>query len=120
MASTERESRVRLRRSCLAVPGSSAKMLAKARALEADEVFLDLEDAVAPVEKTDETRAFVVEALLHDDWRAATRVVRVNAVSTHWCHRDIEYVVSGAGARLDCIMVPKVEDESHVHFVSHF
>jgi citrate lyase subunit beta/citryl-CoA lyase len=95
-------------------------MLAKARALEADEVFLDLEDAVAPNEKTDATRALVVEALLHDDWRAATRVVRINDVSTHWCHRDIEYVVAGAGAHLDCIMVPKVEDVSHVHFVSHF
>ena len=35
------------RRSCLAVPGSSDKMLRKAQGLPADEVFLDLEDAVA-------------------------------------------------------------------------
>ncbi len=38
---------MRSRRSCLSVPGSSAKMLAKARSLPADEVVLDLEDAVA-------------------------------------------------------------------------
>ena len=37
----------RLRRSCLAVPGSSERMLAKAAGLAADEVFLDLEVAVA-------------------------------------------------------------------------
>ena len=45
----------RLRRSCLAVPGSSPKMLAKAAGLAADQVFLDLEDAVAPLEKNDAT-----------------------------------------------------------------
>ena len=39
------------RRSCLSVPGSSEKMLAKAPGLGADMVFLDLEDAVAPLEK---------------------------------------------------------------------
>ena len=40
---------MRLRRSCLAVPGSSEKMLAKAATLAADQVFLDLEDAVSPL-----------------------------------------------------------------------
>ena len=38
----------RPRRTCLAVPGSSPRFLAKARGLPVDEVFLDLEDAVAP------------------------------------------------------------------------
>ena len=41
----------RPRRSCLAVPGSSLKMLDKAQGLPADQVFLDLEDAVAPLAK---------------------------------------------------------------------
>ena len=54
---------MRLRRSCLAVPGSSPKMLEKARSLPADQVFLDLEDAVAPSEKTDATRQNIVDAL---------------------------------------------------------
>ncbi|HUZ81462.1 MAG TPA: CoA ester lyase [Gaiellaceae bacterium] len=106
----------RLRRSCLAVPGSSDKMLAKAAALPADEVFLDLEDAVAPLEKNDVTRQKVVDALRHQEWRAQTKVVRVNAVSTPWCFRDIAYVVEGAGAALDCIMLPKVETPGDVHF----
>jgi citrate lyase subunit beta/citryl-CoA lyase len=93
-------------------------MLEKARTLPADQVFLDLEDAVAPLEKNDETRQNIVEALaLH--WTARTKVVRVNGVATRWCWRDVTYVVAGAGAHLDCIMIPKVHDASHVHFVDH-
>jgi citrate lyase subunit beta/citryl-CoA lyase len=38
------------RRSCLSVPGSSEKMLGKGPTLPADQTFLDLEDAVAPLE----------------------------------------------------------------------
>ncbi|MDX6513935.1 MAG: citrate lyase subunit beta / citryl-CoA lyase [Gaiellaceae bacterium] len=94
-------------------------MLAKAAGLPADQVFLDLEDAVAPGAKTDESRENVVRALLDNEWVAATLVVRVNSVDTPWCHQDLVYVVERAGARLDCIMVPKVEDASHVQFVDH-
>jgi len=108
----------RLRRSCLAVPGSSEKMLGKAATLPADMVFIDLEDAVAPLEKTDETRARVVRAL-RGEWVAPTRAVRVNGVATRWCFRDIVHIVEGAGSVLDCIVVPKVESAAHVHFVDH-
>lgn len=106
----------RLRRSCLAVPGSSQKMLAKAATLAADEVFIDLEDAVTPLEKNDATRQQVVDALLGLEWRAGTRAVRVNDASTRWCFRDIAYVVERAAARLDCIILPKVETAGDVHF----
>lgn len=94
-------------------------MLDKAATLPADMVFIDLEDAVAPLEKNDETRARVVSALQREDWLAKTRVVRVNDVSTRWCFRDIVSIVEGAGLALDCIMVPKVESAAHVHFVDH-
>jgi citrate lyase subunit beta / citryl-CoA lyase len=110
---------IRLRRSCLAVPASSPKMLAKAATLAADQVFIDLEDAVAPSEKNDRTREQAVVALLENEWRARTLVVRVNAVDTQWCFRDVSYVVERAGPRLDCIMLPKAEDASHVHFIDH-
>ena len=118
-ASSECGRGARLRRSCLAVPGSSEKMLARAATLPADMVFVDLEDAVAPQEKTDATRARVVEALHRQEWVAPTRAVRVNAVSTHWCFRDITALVEGAGRALDCIVVPKVESAAHVHFVDN-
>ena len=110
---------MRLRRSCLAVPGSNPKMLAKAAALPADMVFLDLEDAVAPLEKNDATRQNVVDALTGHEWTAPTRVVRVNDVSTVWCFRDILAVVSGAKDSLDCLMIPKVQGPDQVAFVHH-
>jgi citrate lyase subunit beta/citryl-CoA lyase len=91
-------------------------MLAKAATLAADEVFIDLEDAVTPLEKNDATRQQVVDALLGLEWRAGTRAVRVNDASTRWCFRDIAYVVERAAARLDCIILPKVETAGDVHF----
>jgi citrate lyase subunit beta/citryl-CoA lyase len=93
-------------------------MLAKAAGLAADQVFLDLEDAVAPDLKNDETRELVVRALSDQSWTAATRAVRINAVGTPWCLDDLLYVVAGAGSVLDCIMIPKVESAAQVHFVA--
>ena len=61
--------RLRPRRSCLAVPGSNPRFLEKAQSLPADEVFLDLEDAVAPLVK-ESARHAVVEALNGGDWSA--------------------------------------------------
>src|ERR1700751_2275947 len=77
---------LRARRSCLAVPGSSTKMLGKAQGLPADQVFLDLEDAVAPGAK-EEARANIVAALNEGDWSGKTRVVRVHDLTTKWKYR---------------------------------
>ena len=110
---------IRLRRSCLAVPGSSPKMLAKAAELDADQIFVDLEDAVAPAEKTDETRSQVVASLRDRSWRAPTLVVRINAVGTPWCLDDMLAVVGEAGDLLHCIMLPKVESAVEIHFIAH-
>jgi citrate lyase subunit beta / citryl-CoA lyase len=87
-------------------------MLAKAAMLPADEVFLDLEDSVAPQEKNDQTRQNVVDALLANNWVAKTRVVRINGVNTRWWLRDLVYVVERAAGNLDCVMLPKVEEPS--------
>src|SRR5947209_19989731 len=107
----------RPRRSCLSVPGSSPKMLSKAPGLPADEVFMDLEDSVAPGAK-EEARGNIIQALKEGDWSGKTVVVRVNGVSTRWCYRDIIDVVENAGQFLDCIMIPKVEDATDVTFVA--
>ena len=107
---------IRPRRSCLSVPGSSPKMLAKAPGLPADEVFLDLEDSVAPGAK-EEARANVVQALKEGDWEGKTVVVRINGVQTRWCYRDVIEVVEGAGPHLDCLMIPKAEYATDVTFV---
>jgi citrate lyase subunit beta / citryl-CoA lyase len=107
----------RARRSCLSVPASSPKMLGKAPGLAADEIFMDLEDSVAPGEK-EAARKNVIAALNDEDFGNKTVVLRINGVYTHWCYRDILEIVEAAGQHLDCIMIPKVQWASDVTFVS--
>jgi citrate lyase subunit beta/citryl-CoA lyase len=103
----------RSRRSCHAVPGSSERFIAKAPSLEADEVFLDLEDAVAPNEK-ESARKRVIEALLGLDFGDTTVAVRVNGTDTPHYYRDLIAVVEQAGDRLHAIMLPKVRTPGDV------
>jgi citrate lyase subunit beta / citryl-CoA lyase len=107
----------RLRRVQLAVPGSSEKMLAKAAGSDADHVFLDLEDAVAPSAKV-AARANIVTALRTLDWGKKTRCVRINDLGTQWAYEDIIHIVEQAGDHLDTIMVPKVMSACDVRFVA--
>src|ERR1700722_16591813 len=101
------------RRSCHAVPGSNEKFLAKAPSLPADMFFLDLEDAVAPLEK-EAARPKVVAAVREQDWGDAVLCVRVNAWDTKWTYGDVISVVGEAGPRLDEIMLPKVQNAAQV------
>ena len=103
----------RSRRSCLAVPGSSPKMIEKAKGLGADQVFLDLEDACAPLAKPGARKA-IVAALNEGGWGPKTRVVRVNDLTTQWTYHDVIEVVEGAGDNLDCIMLPKVQSAAQI------
>jgi citrate lyase subunit beta/citryl-CoA lyase len=115
---------MRSRRSCLSVPGSSPRMLAKAPTLPADEVFMDLEDSVAPQAKG-AARENVRRALAEGEWGGKTVGVRINGVSTRWCYRDVVDVVegdllgsgAGRGGVLDLLVVPKVEQAADVVFV---
>jgi citrate lyase subunit beta / citryl-CoA lyase len=104
---------LRSRRSCLAVPGSNPRFLEKAKGLDADQVFLDIEDAVAPLAKPD-ARKNIVASLNEGGWGQKVRVVRVNDWTTQWTYRDVVEVVEGAGANLDCIMLPKVQTAEQV------
>ncbi len=108
----------RLRRSCLAVPGSDPKMMAKAAAGEADQIFLDLEDAVAPNEKRS-ARAKVTEALTSNDYGGKVVVVRVNDATTRYCYDDVIELVRGAHDAIDCLMIPKVQDAGQLWFVEY-
>ncbi len=85
----------RSRRSCLAVPGSSQRFLDKARGLAADEVFLDLEDAVAPAAR-EAARRNVIAALNDGGWGGKLVAVRVNDATTRWAYRDVAEVVAAA------------------------
>jgi citrate lyase subunit beta/citryl-CoA lyase len=104
---------LRARRSCHAVPGSNPRFLEKAQGLQSDQVFLDIEDSVAPIAKPD-ARKNIVEVLNTGDWGSRVRTVRVNDWTTQWTYRDVIEVVEGAGANLDCIMLPKVQTADQV------
>ncbi len=116
MSNYERETFSRVRRSELSTPGHSEKMIAKAAASDADMVFLDLEDAVAPSAKVG-ARKNIIAGLNELDWGDKIRSYRINSVDTQWCHDDIAEVVTGAGANIDVIMVPKIKGPREVWFV---
>lgn len=106
----------RPRRCTLAVPGSSQKMITKATALSVDQLFFDLEDAVAPKAKA-VARAQVIHALNNQRFLAHTLSLRINDVTTPWCHDDIIEVVTHAHAQLDTIILTKATSVSDVRFV---
>jgi malyl-CoA/(S)-citramalyl-CoA lyase len=110
--------RQRLQRSELAVPGSNPAMFQKALDGEADYIFLDLEDAVAPGDK-ERARTNVIQALLELDWRGRGKTisVRINGIDTHYMYRDVVDVVEQAGHRLDTILIPKVGVPADVYMV---
>jgi citrate lyase subunit beta/citryl-CoA lyase len=101
--------RQRLQRSELAVPASNPTMIDKAATGQADYIFLDLEDAVAPPEK-EQARKNAIQALNDIDWAAAGKTVsvRINGLDTHYMYRDVVDVMEQAGDRVHTLLVPKV------------
>nr|WP_255326613.1 CoA ester lyase [Sphingobium sp. EM0848] len=100
----------------MSIPGSSEKMLQKGAASAADHIFCDLEDAVAPAAKV-EARSKVAWALNNLDWGRKTRCVRINDVTTEFCHGDIIEVVERAGTNIDTIMLTKPYSAADVIFL---
>jgi citrate lyase subunit beta/citryl-CoA lyase len=88
-------------------------MCEKAPSSGADLVFLDLEDACAPVMK-ESARAIAVDALVHQDWGRTVRAVRVNGLDTPWCYGDVVEIVTGAREAIDVIIVPKARSARDV------
>ena len=106
----------RLNRSELAVPGSNVQMIEKAAKSNADVVFLDMEDAVAPDDK-EQARKNIITALNELDWGSKTMSIRINGLDTHYMYRDVVDVVEQAGERLDLIMIPKVGTAADVYAI---
>ena len=95
------------------VPAAPAAKLEKGRGLEADEIVIDLEDAVLPAAK-DEARDAVLAALAQD-FAAPSVAVRVNAIGTPWCHLDL-VAVAGAARERVTVVLPKVEHPHDLAF----
>lgn len=106
----------RLNRSELAVPGSRPELFEKAARGDADVVFLDLEDAVAPDDKP-QARRNVIAAIDDIDWGEKTLSVRINGLDTHYMYRDVIDVIERTHGRLDLIMIPKVGTAADVYAV---
>ncbi len=106
---------ITVRRSELACPAHSLKMMAKAAASEADEVIFDLEDGCAPSQKI-AARKTLVEAFTTLDFRGKIRAFRPNGIHTKFFYHDVIDVVETAGSSIDVVVVPKVQDAADVIF----
>jgi citrate lyase subunit beta / citryl-CoA lyase len=104
-----------VRRSELACPAHSLKMMAKAAASETDEVVFDLEDGCAPSQKI-AARKTLIEAFNTLDFRGKIRAFRPNGIHTKFFYRDVIEVVEAVGSKIDVIIVPKVQDATDVLF----
>ncbi|MFW2543391.1 HpcH/HpaI aldolase/citrate lyase family protein [Primorskyibacter sp. 2E107] len=96
-------------RSVLYIPASKERALEKARSLPVDAIIFDLEDAVAPGEKT--AARDTLRAALGQSYGNRTRIVRINALDTEWGAEDAK-----AAAAMDCdaILLPKVESAAQL------
>ena len=101
---------IRPRRSVLFMPGSNPRALEKARALSADALIFDLEDAVAP-EAKETARAAVVAAVTAGGYAPREIVLRVNPIDTVWGHADL---ATAASLPIDAVLLPKVENAERV------
>ena len=106
---------ITVRRSELACPAHSLKMMAKAAASEADEVIFDLEDGCAPSQKV-AARKTLIEAFTTLDFRGKIRAFRTNGIHTKFFYRDVIDVVEAAGRNIDVVVIPKVQDAADVLF----
>ena len=99
-------------RSYLFAPGNHARRVEKAFTLGANAVILDLEDAVAISEK-EAARKPVAEALARKSG-GSRGYVRVNAMGTSFCFRDLMEVI---GKGVDGVVLPKTESAADLHAI---
>lgn len=100
-------------RTALFVPGNRPERVDKAVASGADAVIIDLEDAVPKFQKV-ETRA-IVRKKVEEHGDTSIIIVRVNSLDSGYFEDDIKEILS---IRLSSIMVPKVEEASHIHEIN--
>jgi (3S)-malyl-CoA thioesterase len=101
---------LRLCRSLLFLPASNARAIAKARTLDADMIFLDLEDSV-PDEDKAVARSAAIEAA-GQGFGGRPTAIRINAVDTEPYDQD---VVSVRRSSADYVILPKAESTRQVN-----
>lgn len=104
------------RRSVLSVPASDERKTAKALDSPADQVVLDLEDAVEPGSK-DRARQVLVEVLSSLPDTAVGRVtVRINPARSPWCVEDV-LALAALPVLPGSLVLPKVESPGDLAFL---
>jgi citrate lyase subunit beta/citryl-CoA lyase len=92
------------------MPGANERALEKAKALPADAIIFDLEDAVAPEAKA-EARDRVAAAVASGAYGRRELTIRVNGLDTSWHADDLR---AAAAAGPDAVVVPKVSSVEDV------
>jgi len=106
-----------LRRSQLGIPGNEPDLMDDGIRSGADEVFLDLEDSLAPGEKVS-ARAELRAIVRDHEWDDTVLSYRINGLDTRWWYRDIIEVVGAVGAEVDNVIVPKVRTPAEIRTVT--
>jgi citrate lyase subunit beta/citryl-CoA lyase len=108
--------KISLRRSLLGIPGNERQLVSGAIDSNADEIFLDLEDSLAPGEKA-AARSTLIDIVANHDWTERGVSYRINGTDTRWWYDDIIEVVDSVGSDIDTVIIPKVRDRSEVQAV---
>ena len=90
-------------RSMLFLPGNNPNLLINGNCLGADAVIFDLEDAVAPAEKT-AARILVRNTMRYMDFAGVGRIVRINSIDTPYWRKDLDQILP---QKPDLILLPK-------------
>jgi len=104
-------------RSMISVPGHKGKMHVRALASKVDVIMLDLEDSV-PADQKEAARKTVIDSLLSLDFNIKRVGFRINSLDTPFAYKDLIHVLEAACDHIDTIVVPKVNHEKDIHFVS--
>lgn len=109
-----------LRRSLLAVPASSEKMVEKSKGLACDQILFDLEDAVAPSKKASARENLIKLFASKPTFRARYISIRVNATNTPYFKDDLAALKKIASNSLFSVVMPKVESASDLDLLGSF
>jgi malyl-CoA/(S)-citramalyl-CoA lyase len=85
-------------------------------ARDADILLGNLEDAIA-VDRKEAARMGLVRVGREADLGDTPLWVRINGLESPWALNDLLTLVGEIGARLDVVMIPKVEDARAIHYV---
>ena len=100
-----------LRRSLLAVPASSTKMVEKSKGLACDQILFDLEDAVSPAEKSGARANLIALFASHPTFQARYISIRINAANTPYFKDDLAALKQIPSGALFSLVMPKVESD---------